>query len=188
MKKVILAIFILTAAACSSPNANFFQPTAAKTVQDEYPNFKNVVLINNVLLPAEAARPQITTLGEENFELKIDEFNRWGASPEKMVQRVLGENLSLLMPNGIFESQTPLRKNYKYAVAVEISEFGGRLKEKATLKASYFIKNSQGRILKSRKFSETAAIDGGYKTYVPAQSRLLGNLTAQIARDLSKLK
>ncbi len=188
MKKTLVLILTLLEVACSSPRPNFFQPVGLKTTDMVYSDVKSTILINQVLLPAEASRPQITTLGDEDYEVKIDEFNRWGASPEKLVQRVLNENLSLLLPNATVENQTPLRKNYVYAVAVEVLEMSGRLNEKATLKATYFIKNKQGKTLKSGRFVKSIPIDGDYEAYVPALSKLLGDLSDEIAQTLAFLK
>ncbi len=188
MKKIIIAALALLSAACSSPKPHFYQPVAMQTAEKSYPNVKFTLLLNQVLLPAEAARPQIATLGKENYEVRIDEFNRWGAAPERLIQNVLNQNLSLTLPNAVIENQTPLRKNYQYAVAVEITEMNGRLDDYAVLKASYFIKNKMGRIVKSGRFDSKVKIDGGYDEYVPAQSSLLGGLAAKISGDIAKLK
>ena len=188
MKKILIAIMALATAACSSPAPNFFQPVAVKTTDATYPGVKGMVLVGQVLLPAEQARPQITTLGEENYQVRIDKFNRWGASPERLVQRVLNEDLGMLLPNAMIENQTTLKKNYKYAVTVEILDMSGRLDEMAALKASYFIRSKQGKILKQGRFDRRTEIDGSYDAYIPAQSRLIGDLAQVIAADLAKLK
>lgn len=188
MKKLMIVLMALTAAACSSPAPDFYQPVAVKTTDAAYPNVKATILIGNVLLPAEQARPQITTLGKEDYEVRIDEFNRWGAAPERLIQQVLNENLCPLLPNAMVENQTTLRKNYKYAVMAEIREMNGRLGESAVLKASYFIRNKQGKIVKQGRFERKTETGSGYEAYIPAQSRLLGELAAVIAADLAKLK
>ncbi len=187
MKKTLIIILTALAAACSSPAPHFFQPVAMKAAEQTYPNVKKTILLNQVLLPAEAARPQITTLGKKDYDVKVDEFNRWSASPERLIQQTANDNLSLYLPNATIENQTPLRKNYQYAVAIEVQEISGRLDKFATLKASYYIKNRQNRIIKSGRFSETTEIDGEYNKYIPAQSRLLGALCRQIAADLAQL-
>lgn len=188
MKKFWLLLLIFTISACASKNPNFYQPIAWNETQQIYPDFKQNILIDNVLLPATQAKPQITTLGDENYELKIDEFNRWGANPDKLIQQVINDDLSLIFPNAIIENKTTLRKNYKYAVWIEIQKMSGRLDEEAVLQASYFIKNKKGGILKQGKFKQNIAIDGDYEAYIPAQSKLLGLLAQNIAGDLVKLK
>ncbi len=187
MKKFWMLLLIFTISACSSRNPNFYQPIAMNETQQVYPDFKQNILVDNVLLPAVQAKPQITTLGDENYELKIDEFNRWGANPDKLIQQVINDDLSLIFPNALVENKTTLRKNYKYAVWIEIQKMSGRLDEDATLQASYFIKNKTGRIIKQGQFKKTIQIDGDYEAYIPAQSKLFSLLAGTIADDLIKL-
>ena len=188
MKKILIAIMTLAAAACSSPAPNFFQPVAIKTADTIYPEFRGMVLVGQILLPAEQSRPQITTLGEENYQVRIDEFNRWCASPDRLFQSVLSKDLEILLPNAVVENQTTLKKDYKYAVTVEIQDMSGRLDEMSVLKASYFIRNKQGKILKQGRFNQKSEIDSGYDAYIPAQSLLIGDLAQIIAADLAKLR
>lgn len=182
-----MLLVILTISCCGSPNPKFYQPITLKTAELTYPQFKKTVLLKNILLPAEVARPQITTIGNDEYMLKIDEFNRWGASPDKLFKNVLRQDLNVYLPNAQIENQTPLRKNYQYAVAIEINTLSGKLNEKATLEAEYNILNKNGNSVKSGKLSESIAIKGGYDNYVVAQSRLLSALAAQIAADLNNL-
>lgn len=186
-----MRIFLLFAilgliSACRSPEPNFYQPVAIDSYSITYPQINNTILVGKVLLPAEVSRPQITTLGDENYELNIDEFNRWGATPERLFQNTINENLSYLLPNAIIENQSSLRKNYKYAVVVEITKMSGRLDERAYLEASYFIKNKNGYIIKTGKYYNEVKIDGEYEKYIPAQSKLLAELCENIAKDLTK--
>ena len=187
MKKFLILILLLTLNACCSPTPHFYQPTPVSEAEMSYPDFKKTVLIKQVLLPSEIARPQITTLGEKDFELNIDEFNRWGGMPEKLISQTIAQNLNIYLPNATVEKQSPLRKNYQYAVLVEFSSFNGRLEDYASLDAVYFIQNKSGIVVKSGLVSEKRAIDGGYDAYIPALSGLLGALSAQIAADLAKL-
>ena len=188
MKKI--GIFILSSLLCGcfSPIPNFYQPVSEKKVDVVYNNFKDTILIAPVIVPSEIARPQIVTLGNEDYEVKIDEFNRWATQVEKMIQRVMNNNLSLIFNNAQIENQSTLRKDYKYAVNIEIQELSGRLDEKAMVKASYFIRNKSGKIVKSNSFYEIVAIKGDYDAYVPAISNILGNLSKNIANDIVKIK
>lgn len=188
MKRFWLLLLIFTVSACASKNPNFYQPVALNESQQVYTDFKQNILVDNILLPAVQTKPQIATLGDENYELKIDEFNRWGANPDRLIQQVINDDLSLIFPNAIIENKTTLRKNYKYAVWIEIQKMSGRLDENALLQASYFIKNKRGRILKQGQFKQDMAIDGDYDAYIPAQSKLLSLLAKAIADDLIALK
>ena len=182
-----MLLIILSVSCCGSPTPHFYQPIALQTAEITYPQFKKSILVKNILLPAEVARPQITTTGDDNFRLKIDEFNRWGAAPEKLIQNVIRQDLNVYLPNANVEVQTPLQKNYQYAVAIEINTFGGKLGEEAMLEAGYVILKTNGQALKTGNLKESVAIEGKYDDYVTAQSRLLSVLSAQIAGDLSKL-
>ena len=188
MKKIGVFLITFMLFGCFSPASKFYQPIYIKKQNVSYNEFKGAVLLYPVLLPAEISRPQIVTLGKKDFEVKIDEFNRWASQPEKMVQRIINESLSNLLPNANIYNQTNLKKEFKYAVFVEVLELTGRLNEKAMLKASYFIKNKSGKIVKSGNFYEIVAIDGKYDAYIPAISGSLSNLSEDIAKALNDLK
>ena len=187
MKKFLMLLMVLTVSCCGTPNPHFYQPVPIQQSEMSYPKFKKTVLVKNILLPSDVSRPQITTIGDDDFRLKIDEFNRWGTSPSKLIQNVLRQDLSIYLPNADVVMQTPLVKNYQYAVMIEINTFIGRLKKDAKLEATYAILDQNGKTLESGKINESTAIEGGYDDYVMAQSRLLGVLAAEIAGDLSRL-
>ncbi|MBQ8750622.1 MAG: membrane integrity-associated transporter subunit PqiC [Alphaproteobacteria bacterium] len=187
MKKYIFVLSILLSACCST-EPNFYQPVATKYENVASDKFNNTILINQIILPSEIARPQIISLGKYDYEIRVDEFNRWASQPEKMFQRVINENLSNLLPNALIENQTVLRKNYKYAIAIEIQDLNGRLDEKSYLDANYYIKDKRNNIIKSGKFNKTIAINDGYSAYIPAISNLLGELSKNIANDIINIK
>ena len=187
MKKILLLCVLCLIFGCASQQPTFYQLVTTSEPEVTYPQFKQTVLVRSVVLPGETSRPQITTVGGNDYELNIDEFNRWGAEPNKMIQRIIAQDLQLHLPKAIIELQSALRKNYDYDVSVEINEFSGKLGDNAKLSASYFIKNPQGKVIKSGRIQETVAIEDGYGNYVLAQSRLLGALSIQIADDLTSL-
>ena len=188
MKKILVFILSSMMCGCFNHTPNFYQPVQNKTTDIVYSDFKDMILISPVVVPSEISRPQIVTLGKEDYEVRIDEFNRWASQIEKMIQRVINNDLSLIFNNARIENQSTLRKDYKYAVNVEIQELSGRLDEKATVKASYFIRNKSGKIVKSNNFYEVVAISGDYDAYVPAISDILGNLSKNIAKDIIEIK
>lgn len=187
MKNILAFIALLLFSGCASPTPNFYQPVAMKTADFHYTQITDTILVKNILLPSEVSRPQITTVGRYPYELHIDEFNRWGATPDKLFQRIIAQDLSLYLPNATIEVQTSLKKNYKYAVSIEVNEMSGKLGKEAFLTAVYFLKNTHGITVRSGKINKTIPIQGGYDEYVLAQSELLGYLSAKIATDLAKL-
>ena len=187
MKKIFAFILIFIMSGCASPAPRFYQPIVVEKGAVISSAFSGTVLIQHLLLPAEISRPQITTIGQTDYELKIDEFNRWGATPDKLFQRIIGQDIAHYLPKATIEIQTPLRKNYRYAVAIEINEMTGKLGNTAYLSASYYIKNRNGNTVKNGYIKEELKIEAGYDNYVLAQSQMLDALAHKIAQDLSYL-
>ncbi len=187
MKKIFAFILIFIMSGCASPAPRFYQPVVVENRSIISSAFTGTILIQRLLLPAEISRPQITTIGQTDYELKIDEFNRWGAAPDKLFQRIIAQDLANYLPKASIEIQTPLRKNYKYAVAIEINEMTGKLGNTAYFSASYYIKNRNGNTVKTGYIKEELDIEFGYDNYVLAQSQMLDALANQIAQDLSHL-
>ena len=186
MKKILFILLLLSG--CTSPQPHFYQPVTAQNIEQTYPKVKSVILVKPISMPPLSVRPQITTIGKNDYELNIDEFNRWGASPDKLFQDILVRNLNAYLPNANIENQSAVGKKYQYAVSVEINRLIGKLNRNAELDAAYYIKGSDGTILKSGKLTESIALnEKGYDAYVLAQSHLFAALCAQIADDLNSL-
>ena len=184
MKRYILLVFVAMISGCFSPTPHFYQTVSMANNNIVNVKFNKTVLVNHVIVPSDVSRLQITTLGKNDYEVKIDEFNRWSTQVDKMLQKVINENLSSLLPNAIIENQTTFRKNFDYAVLVEITEFSGRLDDVATLKASYFIKNKNGITIKSGKFDKSINFEGKYANYIETLSILISSLSTDIAKKL----
>ena len=187
MKKIFSFILLAILCGCASPMPHFYQPVPVYSGSTSLYKLSGTVLLQSLQLPAEVNRPQITTIGKNDYELKIDEFNRWGATPDKMFLRTIAQDLAYYLPQASIEMQTPIRKNYKYAVAIEITEMSGKLGEEASFSASYFIKNRNGKTIKTGQIKENTKIESGYDSYVLAQSRMMSMLAERIAADLSRL-
>ena len=188
MKKIIALFLVMLVASCSSTKPNFYQPIGVRELDVSYKDFKDTIRVSNVILPNLVARPQITTLGEDDYSLEINEFNRWGSNLDKLIQQAINVNLSNIFTNAMVENQSAIRKDYKYDVAIEINDLTGRLDEFAKLDASYFIRNKNGKIIKSKNFYKAKAFEGGYDKYVKTISIMLGDLSQAIANDIVNLK
>ncbi|MBR5154290.1 MAG: membrane integrity-associated transporter subunit PqiC [Alphaproteobacteria bacterium] len=188
MKKIVIMLFMIMMSGCMSSKPNFYQPIGVKESKVSYKDFKDTIRISNVMLPNIMARPQITTLGKEDYILNIDEFNRWGGSVDKLIQQAINDNLSNIFENAMVENQSGIRKNFKYDVAIEFKDLIGRLDEYAKLDASYFIRDKNGKLIKSRNFYKANAFEGGYDEYVNTLSLMIGELSDAIANDIVNLK
>ena len=104
-----------------------------------------------------------------------------------MVYSTVRENLSSVLPNATINRPFILKKNYKYSVSIDILELSGRLKEKATLKASYVIRDRNNKVVLENKFNNTIKIKRKYDEYIPALNTLIGELSYNIAKDIDNL-
>ncbi|MBR5599223.1 MAG: membrane integrity-associated transporter subunit PqiC [Alphaproteobacteria bacterium] len=188
MKKIIALFLFVGIVGCSSNKANFYQPIEVKEPKVSYNNFKDTVRINPIMLPQLVARPQITTLGDDDVELNIDEFNRWGAPLDKLIAQVINDNLSNIFSEAIIVNHSSFRKNYKFDVTVEFKNINGRLGEFAKIDAVYYIKDKNQKVIKSNNFYKTNTFKGGYIEYVKNISAILGELSETIANDLVSIK
>ena len=88
----------------------------------------------------------------------------------------------------MIENQTDAKEKLQICRYRRNTGYERQVDEMAALKASYFIRSKQGKILKQGRFDRRTEIDGSYDAYIPAQSRLIGDLAQVIAADLAKLK
>ena len=152
MKKIVGLLLVVMLCGCFSSRANFYQPVGVIDGNVSVKEFKDTVRISPILLPSIVARPQIITLGEEEYNLNVDEFNRWGGSVDKLIMQAVNDNLSYIFPNAMVVNQSGIRKNFKYDVLIEVKTLMGRLDEYAKLDAVYFIRDRNGKTIKSKKY------------------------------------
>ncbi len=184
---------ILSMTGCgSSPAAKFYTITALdrnlvtpaliKTGKDI------TVRIGPVTIPDTLQKPQIVSRTGENM-LVLDEFNRWGGDLQSDFQRILGENISILLPTEhiiLNQELTPLPVDFQ--VIVYVREFDGKLGGVVTLNADWTVvhlkSESTGKSEKSLLQENTEG--ARYQEYVSAQSRLLAKLSHEIANEISR--
>ena len=188
MKKIVGLLLVVMLCGCFSSRANFYQPVGVIDGNASVKEFKDTIRISPILLPSIVARPQIITLGKEEYNLNVDEFNRWGGSVDKLIMQAVNDNLSYIFPNAMVVNQSGIRKNFKYDVLIEIKTLMGRLDEYAKLDAVYFIRDRNGKTNKSKNFYKANAFEGGYDEYVKTISDMIGELSMTIADDIVNLK
>ena len=187
MKRFLIIAIGLILSACCSSRPNFYQTVATNSYDKVFHNVTDVVYVNQITLPNIISRPQIVTLGKEDYEVNIDEFNRWASGLDKMFQNTVNENLSYLLPNARIEKPSFSNKDNKYIVMIDVLEMNGRLKDRATLKALYSIKNKNNKVVKNAIFNETIKINERYNEYIPALNSLIGSLSLNIAKGIAEL-
>ena len=97
----LVAIALAIAGCGSSPSAKFYilntvdrhVSTSAEPIK-----VRNIaVKVGPVSIPDTLDHSRIVTRSGENM-LVLDEFNRWGGDFQDDIQRILGENISILLP------------------------------------------------------------------------------------------
>jgi uncharacterized lipoprotein YmbA len=145
--------------------------------------------VGPVTIPDHLNRPQIVTRGGAN-ELIVAASDRWGGSLQENVARVIAENLSSLVPTDrVYVYPWMPNIPIDYSVTVEITRLDGALGGDVFLNARWVL---TGKDLKeviekrSGQYSESAG-GGGYADFVAAQSRLLEQLSGDIAASLKNI-
>jgi len=185
-----LCVVILTGCA-SSPSSKYYQlnPGQSRTsVTSDVSPCQSLIFIaiGPVRMPDYLDQYWIATLSGKH-ELKLSEFDRWAASLEDDVNRVLVENVFSLLPADRFpvvrwtpylESQVPA----SYRVEVLVDGVEGTLGDSVPLKAEWgvFAKDRSLFLEKESRISEQ--INGrSYTTLVAAMSGALGRLRRDIS-------
>lgn len=142
--------------------------------------------VGPVKLPDYLMRPEIVTLTGGN-EVKLAEFDRWVEPLDETIVRVLAEDLSGLLPDAHF-LQYPWSRSIPldYRVKVVISGFELQPGGQVRLEADWSITDGEGATLKRRKAESLADVTGkGYTAVVSAMNAALGELSREIAKDLT---
>lgn len=187
------SFFLIIAGCGSSPEARFYTLNALSRDAIPTGNLQDAqaiaVKVGPVSLPDTLDQSQIVTRSGSNI-LELNEFNRWGGDLQADFQRILGENISILLPTDqviLYSEITPLPVDFQ--VIVNIREFEGELGGMVTLNADWsVIRLAKEKTVFFRKsvFQEYA-ISTKYQDYVAAQSRLLGKLSREITDEIRKM-
>ena len=185
MKKLFLIFLIHLLFGCfSTPNSNFFileksdlQEISAKTF---------IIAVYNINIPDFIDKPQIVLQKPNSPEIKISEFNRWATDLSTMFKNTLINNLSQTLPNAKIIPLT-YGSVYKYTIKIDVEKMSGWLNDSAYLNINWQILNSNGKSIYSQNLQYTAPTGKTYESYVKAQSKLLKNLSEDIALKLSKM-
>ncbi len=132
--------------------------------------------------------PIVTSTGTNS--LVADEFHRWGGNFKNSIQGIIGENISILVPNSqITLGNETMLLPIDYQVIINVREFYGQLGGKVTLNVDWTVarkgKNKKVKVKKSILNENTVGIT--YQDYVAVQSQLLERLSNEIATEIEKL-
>ena len=144
--------------------------------------------VREVKIPDYLDKPQIATLKSGGVEVDISELNRWSESLSTMIQRVVADDLGYNLPKAVVKPRVSAREDFKYLLQIEIGQLDGSWNKTANLEAWWSIADASGNLLVQQKSSLSVPLGNGYDDLVRAESRLLAELSAQIAPAFARLK
>ncbi len=188
----LFGVFLIMAGCASTAPTRFYSLSSlvASDATNETASADQDIAIGvgPVEIPDYLYRPQIITRTGRN-EIKIADFDKWAGSLKTDISRVIAENLSVLLST-VRVYAYPW-KNYipvKYQIVVNVSRFDGSLGGDVVLKAHWTILGGEDKkviLTDTASFSEKT--DGkDYDSLVAAKSRMLANLSREIATALTR--
>ncbi len=144
------------------------------------------VKVGPVSLPDTLDQPLIVTRTGQNT-LAVDEFNRWSGDFQSDILRILGENISILLPTKqVFLSQEIMLLPVDFQVIVNIRKFDGKLGESVILNADWTVirKGKHKFVIAKKSVLQENTNGSDYPAYVATQSRLLAKLSQIIADEI----
>ena len=190
---ISMAFFVFTGCRGASQPVEFYTltplavtPEAEKAAESED---TVAVGVGPIEIPKIYDRPQLVTRTGPN-KVNVDEFNRWAGSLYEDFLRVLTVNLSnLLRTNLVAAYPWENYFNPNYQIFMEVHQFDGSLGENVVLDVTWVLTGREARsILIVRKSEMVEPINGkDYEAFVSAKSRILANLSRQIADEIKNL-
>lgn len=183
MKKFLAAVGLILVAACTwtSPQANFYSLKSIAAPEADVRKTKFSVGVAPAIVPDYLDKPQMVMREQNGVELRISELNRWGEPLSGMIQRVLADDLALLLPGAWVKPEYHGRENFTYIVYVEINRFDGGSGGEAVLDCWWSVRNASGSVVRRQRESFIQPMGQGYENMAEAQSILLSRLAARIA-------
>jgi len=188
----LVAIALAIAGCGSSPSAKFYiLNTVDRNISTSAVQMKDqsvAVKVGPVSIPDTLDHAQIVTRSGQNM-LVLDEFNRWGGDFQDDIQRILGENISILLPtNQVILSSEVSRVPTDFQVLINVREFDGQLGGIVTLNADWTVthKGKEKTVMAKKSVLKENADGSEYQAYVAAQSRLLAKLSQEITDEIRR--
>jgi uncharacterized lipoprotein YmbA len=149
-----------------------------------------LVVVGPVKIPEYQDRPQIVTQNKEKM-LKFAQFDRWGESLDHGVARLLGEELTVMLPGAkfILYPWNPVIP-VKYQVVVDIVQLNSELDKDLFLVAQWLVidvQNTKTMVIKRSEFRQPI-IPQNYSGLAKALSTACASLSSEIAGALATLE
>ena len=144
------------------------------------------IALAHVELPEHLNRPQIVTR-QNGHQLQVDEFNRWAESLGAHVTAILAENLSKqLGTEGVVITNRHKQTDSDFHLSIQILRFDGWPGKEAVLDCRWYLgTGDEPADEHPERFRITRSVEGdGYPDLVAALSRMLADLSREIARQI----
>lgn len=147
-----------------------------------------VVGVERVDLPDWLDRPQVTGRAASG-EVVTDEFSRWGEPLPRGVQRVLAENLVVLLPDRrVVSAPFPPRDRVDHSVEVTVLEAARQADGSVRLECRFTVLAKDGAVLARRRSSHRASPTApGPAGAVAGLNEVLAGLSRELADVLRAL-
>ncbi len=189
---LILALALSAGLACSRPNLEVLHtlaPIAPPPANSAVPLKSMALEVMPVRLPETLQRPQmVVEIGPGNLSLL--ETHRWGNGLDKDIQRILVENLSLLMgTDAVVAYPYGERVKVTHRLEVDVQRLDGKPGGTLTLQATWMVARPQGgQALLFRRTTIQRPVQGqDPEALVAAHSLIVGDLSREIATELRTL-
>jgi uncharacterized protein len=183
----ILCLNLLVSGCASSPEARFYTLNAVISQQKAADKHNVAVKIGPISMPDMLDQAQMVTRTGANT-LELNEFNRWGGDLQDNFQRILGENISILLPTDHVQlTQEISLVPVDFQVIVNVREFYGMLGGTVTLNADWsIVRFGKEKLVTAKKsvLKETTS-SMEYQEYAAVLSRLLAIFSREITDTIS---
>jgi uncharacterized lipoprotein YmbA len=148
-------------------------------------NRSKTIGVNPIELPGYLNRVQMVQRTGPN-QLEVSSRHRWADFPDRMIQRVLGENLQMLMADArVYSAPWPAGLKPDITVDVIFLELIGTTDKKMLLSAVWTITGSGDPSLSHRTTLSETITGAGFDDLAAAHSRVLEVLCRKVADTLS---
>jgi uncharacterized protein len=183
---VIWAVALLLTACASSPPTRFVTLATVSPAGETVPELSFPVQVDAVHIPATIDRNAVVRLTGSNT-LAIDDRDHWGAPLGEMTRNVLAQDLAKRLPaSTVIMPDAPSSPNTEHLV-VTIATFREGPHGRVRLKGSWtLLEGDPAKPVLTRDIDlECNASGSGADEQAAAMSLLVGQLSDQIARDLT---
>jgi uncharacterized lipoprotein YmbA len=188
---VIMGLSLLVQTGCGTSKQSQYYLLSALGPTESAKQDRDVFMgIGPIEFPEYLDRPQIVTRGSRN-RLYLGEFDRWAEPLEQNFNRVLVENLGVLLSTDEVVPY-PWKRSARidYQIIVTVNRFDATQQGDTLLHVRWSVRDGDGRTIVPTRTSRIAEPAGStdYEAIVKAGSRALEQLSRQIAEALQGIE